>query len=94
MNQLALMPHPCGASPVAQWVKNPPAAHETQEIQVQSLGQEDPLKEEMATHSNIPTWRIPQTEESVGLQKSWTQLSDYTTNPAPVTHKAQLPQGC
>ena len=34
-----------------------------QEMQVQSLGQEDFLEEEMATHSSIPTWRIPQTEE-------------------------------
>ena len=67
MNQLARMPHPCGASLVAQWVKSPPAAHETQEIQVQSLGQEDPLKEEMATHSNIPTWRILWTEKPGGL---------------------------
>ena len=36
--------------------------HETQEMQVQSLGQEDPLKEEMATHSNILTWKTPWTE--------------------------------
>ena len=32
---------------------------ETQETQVQSLGQEDPLEEEMATHSNILVWRMP-----------------------------------
>ena len=32
---------------------------ETQEIQVQCRGWEDPLEEEMATHSNIPTWKIP-----------------------------------
>ena len=42
-------------------------------MQVQSLGQEDPLEEEMATHSTILAWRIPWTEEvgglpSVGLQ--------------------------
>ena len=41
-------------------VKNPPAM---QEKQVQSLGWEDPLEEEMAPHSNILAWRIPQTEE-------------------------------
>ena len=36
---------------------------ETSEIQVQSLSWEDPLEEEMATHSNILVWRIPCTEE-------------------------------
>ena len=40
-------------------VKNPPAM---QEMQVGSLGQEDPLEEEMATHSGILAWRIPLTE--------------------------------
>ena len=44
------------ASLVAQTVKNPPAMRE---IQVQSLGQEDPLEEGMATHSIILAWRIP-----------------------------------
>jgi len=38
---------------MAQRVKNPPAMQETQEIQVQSLGWEDPLEEEMATHASI-----------------------------------------
>ena len=38
---------------MAQWVKNPPAMQETQEIQVQSLCWEDPLEEEMATHASI-----------------------------------------
>ena len=37
---------------------------------VPSLGQEDPLEKEMATHSSIPAWRIPWTEESGGLQQS------------------------
>ena len=41
---------------------------EPQERQVQSLGQEDPLEEEMATHSSILAWRIPRTEEPGGLQ--------------------------
>ena len=41
---------------------------ETSEMQVQSLGQEDPLEEEMATHSNILAWRMPWTEEPGGLQ--------------------------
>ena len=38
------------------------------EIWVQSLGQENPLEKGMATHSNILAWRIPWTEEPVGLQ--------------------------
>ena len=36
---------------------------ETQEMQVQSLGREDPLEEEMAAHSSILAWKIPWTEE-------------------------------
>jgi len=39
-----------------------------QETWVQSLGWADPLEEEMATHSGILAWRIPQTEEPGGLQ--------------------------
>ena len=46
-------------------VKNLPA---TQETQVQSLGQEDPLEKEMATRSSILAWKIPWTEEPGGLQ--------------------------
>ena len=38
-----------------------------QEARVQSLGQEDPLEKEMATHSSIFAWRIPWTEEPGGL---------------------------
>ena len=45
--------------------KNMPAMQETA---VQSLGQEDPQEEEMATHSSILAWRIPWTEEPGGLQ--------------------------
>ena len=41
---------------------------ETTEIQVQSLGGEDLLEEEMAIHSSIFAWKIPRTEESGGLQ--------------------------
>ena len=52
-------------------VKNLPAK---QEAWVQSLGQEDPLEKGTATHSSIPAWRIPRTEEpgrlqSMGLQR-------------------------
>ena len=53
---------------MAQWIKNPLAVQETQETQVQSLGWEDTLEEEMATHSNILAWRILWTEETGGLQ--------------------------
>ena len=41
---------------------------ETQTLQVQSLGQEDPLEKEMATHFSILAWEIPWTEEPDGLQ--------------------------
>ena len=44
-----------------------------QETQVRSLGQEDPLEEEMATHSSILAWEIPWTEESGGLQSMGSQ---------------------
>ena len=40
---------------------------------VQSLGQEDPLDEEMATHPSILGWEIPWTEEPGGLQSMWSQ---------------------
>ena len=51
---------------------------------VRSLGQEDPLEKEMAIHSSILAWEIPQTEEPgrlqyTGSQKSQTQLSNSTT---------------
>ena len=42
-----------------------------QETQVQSLGREDPLEKEMATHSSILAWRIPWTEEPGGLHSPW-----------------------
>ena len=53
------------ASLVVQVVKSLPTKHETQ---VRSLGQEDPLEREMATHSSILAWGIPWTEEPSGLQ--------------------------
>ena len=53
------------ASLVAQSVKNLPAVQETW---VRSLGREDPLEKEMATHSSILARKIPQTEEPGGLQ--------------------------
>ena len=69
-------------------VKNLPAMQETW---VGSLGWEDTLEEGIATHSNILVWRIPQTEEpgglqSIGSQKSWTQLNQLSMQAHTHTH--------
>ena len=57
-------------------LKNPPAMQETQ---VHSLGGEDPLEKEIASHSSTVVWRIPWPEEPAGLlhriTKSWARLS-------------------
>ena len=55
-------------------VKNLPAMQETH---VQSLGREDPLEKEMATHSSILTWRIPWKEEPGRLQYMGSQRVRY-----------------
>ena len=55
---------------VAQSVKNLRAMQETQ---VQSLGWEDPLEKEVATHSSLLAWRIPWTKEPGGLQSMGSQ---------------------
>ena len=55
------------ASLVTQVIKYLPAMQETQ---VQFLGREDPLEKGMATHSSVPAWRIPWTEEPGGLQST------------------------
>ena len=49
-----------------------------QETWVQFLSQEDPLEKEMETHSSIPAWRIPRTEEPDRLQSMGSQESDTT----------------
>ena len=59
-----------GASLVAQTVKLLPTMWETW---VQSLGREDPLEKEMATHSSILAWKIPRTEEPGRLQSMGSQ---------------------
>ena len=70
-------------SRVAQWLKNPSAMQETQEMQVRSLGQEDPLEEGMATHSSVP--RESHRQRSLvgyivhGVANSWTQLKRLST---------------
>ena len=58
---------------------------------VPSLGREDPLEEEMATHSSVLGWRIPWTEEpgglwSMGLQKGWTRLNGLSMHAPMHTH--------
>ena len=58
---------------------------ELQETQIQSLGQEGPLEEAMATHSSIPAWRIPWTEEPgwatvKRVEKSCTRLKRLSTH--------------
>ena len=78
VNLLYIYPTLVWPSLVAQMVQNLPAVRDTP---AQSLGQEDPLEEEMATHSRILAWRTPWTEEPGRLQsmrssKSRTQLSN------------------
>ena len=59
-----------GASLVARIAKHPSSTRETQ---VQSLGREDPLEKEMATHSSTLAWKIPWTEEPGRLQSMGSQ---------------------
>ena len=66
-----------GAFLMSQWIKNPPAMQETQETWVGSLGQEDPLEEEMTAHSSILAWRIPWTEEPGRLQSMGSQRVEH-----------------
>ena len=63
---------------MAQLVKNLPAVRERQ---VQSLGREDPLEKEMATHSRILAWRIPWSEERGGLQSKESDVTETFTVP-------------
>ena len=58
------------------------AMQEPQEMRVQSLGWEDPLEEEMATHPSILALRIPLTEEPVGLQRVESQRVGLSTHTA------------
>ena len=63
------------SSPSDSMVKNPPAMQELQEMWVQLLSREDPVEKGMATHSSIPAWEIPWTEEHGaivhGVAKNW-----------------------
>ena len=77
LEKLFIVDSRMGASLVAQTVKRLPAMRETW---IRFLGREDILEKEMTTHSSIPTWRIPWTEEPGGHSpwdcKSRTLLSD------------------
>ena len=70
---------------MAQWTKDPPAVQQTW---VRSLGQEDPLEKEMATHSAILTWKIPWTEEPGRLYSLWgckeSDTTKHTTSQGPL----------
>ena len=75
--RIVIIPVICRASLVAQAVKYPPVIQETQ---VQSLGWEEPLEKEMATHRSMLAWRIPMDggawwATAYGVAKSHTQLS-------------------
>ena len=66
---------------MAQWSRIHLPIQEKQDMQVQSLGGEDPLEEGMATHSSILAWRIPMDRGAwqaavLGVVKSQTRLSD------------------
>ena len=58
-------------------VKNPPANARDIREAVQSLGPEDPLEKEMATHSSTLAWKIPGTEEPGGLKSMGSQRVGY-----------------
>ena len=63
---------------------------ETQETWVRSLGWEDPLEEEMATHSSILAWEIPRIEESCRLQSAGSQRVGHDLATKTVTTKSNV----
>ena len=80
MDNVSFIPHHNHVE--AQLIRNPPAMQETQ---VWSLGQEDPLEKEMATHSSILAWEIPATEEPGGLQSRRLQRVRHDWGPEHMT---------
>ena len=75
--------YPKNGLPSGSVVKNQPAVQKPWETWIQPLDQEDPLEEDMATHSSILVWRIPWTEElgglqSKGVQKDTTEVTYHT----------------
>ena len=69
-------------------LKNPRVMQKPQELQAWSLGWEDPLEVETATHSSVLAWRLPWTEEPGGLQSMGSQELDMSdaTEHTPSTH--------
>ena len=82
------------ASPVAQQIKNLPAMQKTQEMRILSLDWEDPLEEEMATHSSTLKGRLLRIEDPGGLQSIGSQRirRDWATKPT-CTHKQGVENG-
>ena len=76
----------CEGFPSGSVVKNLCASEEIQETWVWSLGREDPLEEEMATHSSIHAWKMPWTEEPGGLQSMGSQRVEHTKHTCMHTH--------
>ena len=72
---------------MAQMVKRLPTMQDTQ---VQSLGWEDPLEKEMATHSSILAWEIPWAEESGGLQSIGSDTTEHASM-IKIAHGLQSP---
>ena len=72
---------------MAHQVKNLPAMQKLQEMQVQSLGQKDPLDEGMATHSNNLVWKIPWTEQPGGLLSTGLQRVKHDVAHNACTHE-------
>ena len=64
-------------SQVAQQKRTCLSTQDTQDMQVRSLGWEDPVEKVMATHSSILAWKIPQTEEPGGLQSMGSQKVEH-----------------
>jgi len=67
-------------------IKNLSAIQKMQEMWVLSLGQEDPLEDEMVTHSSTLAWKIPWTEEPGGLQSMGSQKVGYNRAPTASVH--------
>ena len=59
------------------WLNGKESTLPVQETQVRSLGQEDPLEKEMATHSSVLAWRIPGTREPGGLPSTGSHRVKY-----------------
>jgi len=74
--------------PDSSVVKNPPAMKETQELRVWSLGREDPLKKEIATHSSILAWKAAWIEDSGELHSIGSQRvgHDWARMPTPINN--------